>query len=322
MASIEPRANGTYRARVRRQGAPDISRTFDTEADANDWATATEAAVRAGRLKEHLQRSTTLGELLKAYRDKVTPTKRGHRQEYTRIAALLLDPIADYSLENLTRQVFRDYRDRRLKTITGSTVNRLLSLFSAVLKWSAAELDAPVDPRMLDNLKQAENPERERRLMPGEMERLQAAAPPWLKAYITVAVETCARRGELAGLQWRDIDLRRRVARLHQTKNGHGRDLPLSSRAVAALESLPRSITGGAVFDKSPDAITLAFIECCKAAGISGLRLHDLRAEGVSRLFERGLDLNSVKAISGHRSGAFLRYMREGNAEALAQKLG
>ena len=59
MASIEPRAGGTYRARVRRNGAPDISRTFNTQADAQAWAVDTEAAVRAGRLKEHLQRSTT-----------------------------------------------------------------------------------------------------------------------------------------------------------------------------------------------------------------------------------------------------------------------
>lgn len=35
MANIERRTNGTYRARIRRNGAPDLSRTFDTEADAS-----------------------------------------------------------------------------------------------------------------------------------------------------------------------------------------------------------------------------------------------------------------------------------------------
>ena len=39
-------------------------------------------------------------------------------------------------------------------------------------------------------------------------------------------------------------------------------------------------------------------------------------------VFERGLDLNSVKAISGHKSAIFLRYARPGDAEALALKLG
>ena len=34
MSTIEPGANGTVRSRIRRQGAPDLSRTFDTHADA------------------------------------------------------------------------------------------------------------------------------------------------------------------------------------------------------------------------------------------------------------------------------------------------
>jgi len=104
-----------------------------------------------------------------------------------------------------------------------------------------------------------------------------------------------------------DIDLT--VARLRS-----GTDDPVM------LERMPRNINGR-VFDVHPDVVTSNFIECCRRAGIEGLRLHDLRAEAVSRLFEKGLDVNSVKSISGHKSAIFMRYMRSGDTEALAQRL-
>jgi integrase len=68
-------------------------------------------------------------------------------------------------------------------------------------------------------------------------------------------------------------------------------------------------------------AVSTAFIACCAKAGMTGLRLHDLRAEGVSRLSERGFDLGSIKAISGHKSMIVLRYLRPGDAETLAARL-
>jgi integrase len=320
MANIEQRGT-TFRARVRRHGAPAMTRTFDTLADAELWSAETEAAVKAGRLDEHRQQRTTLDELLAAYEMKRTWRKKGSMQESSRIARLRQDPLASYSLENLSRATIRSYRDRRLAAgISGSTANRELALISVVLKWAAAERDAPVDPRMVDGLKLAENPARERRLQPGEMERLQAAAPIWLQSYLTLAVETCMRRGELAMLKWADIDLQRRVAVLQTTKNGQPRRVPLSGVALRTLEAMPRNISGF-VFQQNLSAVSTAFIAACKKAGIVALRLHDLRAEGVSRLSERGLDLGSIKAISGHKSMIVLRYLRAGDAETLAQRL-
>jgi len=321
MASITQRGT-TFRARVRRNGAPDLSRSFDTRADAVLWGEETEAAVKAGRLDEHRQRRTTFGELLEVYAVKQTWKKKGADKESSRIKALQRDPLAAYSLENLSRPVIRAYRDRRLAAgISGSTANRELALISVVLKHAQAELDAPVDPHMVDGLKMAENPARERRLEPGEMDRLKAAAPAWLASYVELAIATCMRRGELAMLKWDDIDLQRRVAVLATTKNGTARKVPLSGAAMRVLESMPRPIHGGYLFQQNLSAVSTAFIAACKKAGVTGLRLHDLRAEGISRLSERGLDLGSIKAISGHKSMIVLRYLRAGDAEALAQRL-
>ena len=142
-----------------------------------------------------------------------------------------------------------------------------------------------------------------------------------MRSYIVLAIESGIRRGELAALEWDRVDLKRRTATLHDTKNGSGRHVPLSS-LVGTLAKMVRPIEGGRIFPQHADNISKAFAATCRRAGVSGLRLHDLRAECVSRLFERGLDLNSVKAISGHKSAAFLRYARAGDVEALALKLG
>lgn len=56
------------------------------------------------------------------------------------------------------------------------------------------------------------------------------------------------------------------------------------------------------IFPYSTDAITAAFTRACKLLGIHDLHFHDLRHEGISRLFEMGWNIPHVAAVSGHRS--------------------
>ena len=66
MATIENRS-GTYRVRIRRQGAPTLSRTFTDPVSAQTWADETERAIQTGTLAQHQHRQTTLAQLLHAY---------------------------------------------------------------------------------------------------------------------------------------------------------------------------------------------------------------------------------------------------------------
>jgi integrase len=133
------------------------------------------------------------------------------------------------------------------------------------------------------------------------------------------------RRSELIGLRWADVDIRRRVARLNDTKNGESREVPLSTRAKAALEALQphaRDSKTRVVGWIHPDVVTWEFAQACKSCGIVGLRWHDLRHEATSRLFERGLALAEVAAVTGHRSWAMLRRYTHLRSESLVDKLG
>lgn len=83
-------------------------------------------------------------------------------------------------------------------------------------------------------------------------------------------------------------------------------DLP--PEALAALES-QRAVSsdGERVFPYTVDAIGAAFTRACRVLGIDDLHFHDLRHEGISRLFEMGWNVPQAAAVSGHRSWSSLQ---------------
>ncbi|RMG23913.1 MAG: site-specific integrase, partial [Methanobacteriota archaeon] len=140
---------------------------------------------------------------------------------------------------------------------------------------------------------------------------------------ILIAIETAMRRGEIASMEWRYVDLRRRVVHLPDTKNGESRDVPLSTRAVEVLQarSKVRNLKDSRVFPLRSDAIGLAFRRICRRAGIEGLRFHDLRHEATTRMAERLHPLELAR-VTGHRDTKMLLRYYNPRAEDLARKLG
>ena len=151
--------------------------------------------------------------------------------------------------------------------------------------------------------------------------RCPHARSPWLAPIVQLALETGMRLGEIMGVKWPDVNLRSRVVRLSDTKNGTRRDVPLSSRAVATLQALPKSLDGR-VFPIAVETVKKAYHIAVERAGIEDLRFHDLRHEANSRVFERGLDMMEVAAITGHKTLAMLKRYTHLRATDLARKLG
>lgn len=323
MATFERRPAG-WRVKIRRRGFPQRSRTFDTKAEAERWARDQEASMDAGRWRDMAEAErTTLADALDRYEREVTPAKKGARQESQRIAQWQGSSLAERSLASIRGMDLADWRDSRLNEGRApSTIRNDLTLIShlyriARTEWGMEGLHNPVQ----DVRRPRQRPGRERRLEPGEEERLRAEAGPEWNALLTVALETAMRRGELVSLRWANVYLRRRVARLPETKNDSARDVPLSSSAVAALESLPRDI-GGRVFRWTPDYVTKGWRELCRRAGVRGLTFHDLRHEATSRLVESGrYSLMEVAAITGHKTMVMLKRYTQLRAEELARKM-
>ena len=76
------------------------------------------------------------------------------------------------------------------------------------------------------------------------------------------------------------------------------------------------------VFPLHYEALKSAWRRACSRAGIIDLRFHDLRYEATSRLFEKGLNVMKVVAITGHKDFRMLQRYMHFRAEDLALKLG
>ena len=146
---------------------------------------------------------------------------------------------------------------------------------------------------------------------------------PLLKPLLVLAIETAMRRGELLGLRWEHVDFETRVAHLPLTKNGEARDIPLSRRAAATLSTIKAGKDRDAerVFPMTGNSVRLAFEHLRVRAGMSDFRFHDLRHEGVSRLFEKGLNIAEVSTISGHKELRMLQRYTHLRAADLVKRL-
>lgn len=324
MAYYEKRKNGAWRAQIRRKGFPELSATFDTKQDAEIWASQQEAAMLTGRFVD-LREATkvTLSDGLKKYREERTPTKKGAKQEEDRIDAWLLHPLANKALSEVTSKDLSEYRDKRLKDgKSASTIRSELSIISMLYKtydtdWGMPGLPNPVKSVRLPKVSNA----RDRRLTDEEMEKLLDAAnekTPELALIILLSIETAMRRTELVTMT-RD-QIRGCVASLDETKNGTGRKVPLSKRALELLSQIPER-PDGRCFSLRPNTVTNYMARIRAKTGIKDIRFHDMRHEATSRIFEKGLDIMEVSAITGHKTLSQLKRYTHLRPEDLAKKL-
>jgi integrase len=145
---------------------------------------------------------------------------------------------------------------------------------------------------------------RDRRVSAVEITKiLEATESAELRTVIILGIETGMRRSELAALMWEEIDLKKQTAHLPRTKTDVPRTVPPSKAAVAALRKFGVK-SEGRVFSLQAESMSQAFERACEPhrANVANLRFHDMRHEATSRLFEKGLNVMEVAAITGHKT--------------------
>lgn len=352
MAYIRKRGPYQWQCEIRRKGWPPQSKTFETRADAEVWARDIEREMDRGTFVSRSEaEKTTLYAALQTYEKQVSKHKKGYEQESKRIAAWQANELANRSLASLSPGDFAKFRDKRLAAgAKAATVRLDLALISHLFTIAAKEWGMHLQNPVRQIRRPTANNARDRRLTQQEEQYLLAAVDDpgptavdhknvWIPSVVRLAIETATRQGELLTLLWKDVDLESRTAILRDTKNGETRAIPLSTRAKAALEGLPRS-KSGQVFPVSATAIRQSWRRAvararrryaadCRAAGdkpapefLKDLRYHDLRHEGTSRLFEKGLNPIEAAAVTGHKDTRMLKRYTHLRAEDLAKKLG
>ncbi len=230
MASIRFR-NGRYHAQIRRRGYPQQTKSFITKRDATAWARQAETQLDQGKGVITARSNIILGDLIKRYRDTISPTKKSCAKETYRLNKLLTYSIAQTKLSDLSPSLFAQFRDRRLKD--GQRTCRYdLVLLQHILKLARQEWGVPLSSNPVELIKKPPpSKPRDRRLEPGEFERLrdaaQASKATYLWPLVELAIETGMRRGELLKVVWADLEL---VAHLAQPE-GPGRRPPQCRRS-------------------------------------------------------------------------------------------
>ncbi len=338
MATINPRVDQDnnvigWQAIIRKRGFPSQTKTFRTKRDAESWSKITESEmVRGVFIQRNDAERTLLSDALNRYMQDVTALKRGATQETSHIHILLASSLAKQSLASIGSREVSRYRDTRLKVVSASTVNRELNILSHVFTVAMQDwgVGLPAGNPVAATRRPKGDDRRDRRLIDDEEARLvewaekaeQEDGSMPIAHIIRLALETGMRRGELAAMRWDHANIKARVLLVPETKTGDPRRVPLSSRALAVLNALPRRLDGtiwGAIHEAS---ISRAFARACRRADIDDLRFHDLRHEATSRLFEKGLNPMQVAAITGHKTLQMLKRYTHLRAEDLAKLLG
>ena len=333
MPTIRKRGPQQWQAQVRVGGFPPQSKTFRTLAEAQRWAKLIDIELMCGTFVSRAEaESTTLREILERYGAEISPLKKGADAEIIRLKALARHPLANRFLSTLRGVDIARYRDERLKHAATATVRRDLGVLSHVFEIARKEWGINIPNPVRDINMPANGKARERRLIgpaaDSESEEIRLidacknARNRFLLPLVRLALETGMRRGELLNLQWRFIDLERRIAHLPDTKNGERRTVPLSRVAVETLQSLRSDSDRVRVFSEvTPEAVKRAFMRATARAALEDFHFHDLRHEATTRFFERGLNVMEVASITGHKDLRMLRRYTHLNAVDLAKKL-
>ncbi len=221
------------------------------------------------------------------------------------------------------------WRDRRLREVSGATVNRELNLISSVFERARKEWGWCVTNPVRDISRPKKPRPRDRRISDDEIERVLYALGYDENEEVTtrqqltgvlflLGIETAMRRGEMVALKWTDIHLLQRYVSIVDSKNADRRDVPLTKRAVELLGRLKQE--GERPFLFSSDTASTLFSRAVKKAEIENLRLHDARHEALTRL-ARKLDVLDLARMIGHRDPRSLMIYYNATASEIATRL-
>ena len=327
MAYVQERKGkrgSSWRVQVRVKGRPVQTETFDRKTDAVRWAQQIEADLRAGRhLPVAEARRRILSELIAAYRRSILPQYGpGERKRRASKLDWWDRRLGAWFLSDLTPARIAECRDELAegKSLSGRPASpagqvRYLAQLSHVLSYGV-ELEW-IDDNPARRVRRPREPRgRVRFLSDAERKRLLAAClestDRRLYPLVVLALSTGARQGELLGLRWSDIDLQRRLAVVHQTKNGDRKALTLVDVALAAIRQLAsvRRLGTDLLFADRRGTARFprhAWDAALREAKVSEFHFHDLRHTAASYLAMSGATLAEIAEVLGHRTLAMVK---------------
>jgi integrase len=324
MPTIRER-NGRHQAQVRiKRGGVIVyeqTETFDTHKQAYLWGCGVEEQFRQGKISKDPSHMT-IGQIVEAHRsalEKAQKDVRGLSNSMNNLidSKLGKTPVLKVETGDVVEWA-KAYSDGRAPATVLHALMTLRTCYSTARSELGIKADISVVADAVKHLTRlgiaAKSIERDRRVTDEEIDRickrhesLHGTTIP-LRISLTLAVELPRRSGELfTGMKWEHYN--GETIKLFDTKDPTGTRnevVPVPPKARKIIDDLPQSKTGF-ICPWNGKSVSKAVYQACQMLEIEDLHLHDIRHEGISRLFEAGLDIPRVAMISGHRSWATLR---------------
>jgi len=305
--------------RIKRAGKVIFSQTetFEREAAAKAWLKKRETELAApGALTK--TEDPTLSQLIEKYNaDKLRPHGKTKDQVLRAIAASSLGEIRCSQAQS---HHIIDYL--RAMTSQPQTRGNYLSHLAAVISLARPAWGYPIDKQVAEDARVAaeklgligRSKERTRRPTLAELDKLLAhyelaekkrvdCIP--MTRLILFSIFSTRRQEESCRLMIEDLDRERAEIIVRDMKNpgekiGNDVTTLLPAQALQLIDG--RQIREGRIWPFNAGSVSASFTRACVILGIDDLHFHDLRHEGISRLFELGWTIPQVARVSGHRS--------------------
>lgn len=332
MASIRKRTNSSgdvkYTVQVRLKGHPPEVASFERLTDAKKWAQSTEAAIREGRyFKTAIAKQKTLGETIDRYFNDVLFHRKNPVNQITYLN-WWKDQIGDYALADVSSALIVEARNKLVgsknkfgRKVGTTTVNRYLQSLGHVLNVAMNEWEW-INQNPVSRIKKYKEGRGRVRFLSdkeraGLLSACQESENPYLYMIVVLALSTGARKMEIVGLEWDEVDFDRGAIVLTETKNGERRVLPLQGLAFKLMkkhalsrklgctyvfpsEKVRREATGKFMFQ--PIDVRTAWENALIKAKIKDFRFHDLRHSAASYLAMNGASLTEIAEVLGHKT--------------------
>ncbi|MBD1554250.1 site-specific integrase [Pseudomonas typographi] len=325
-------AGYTAQIRIMKQGATvyQESQTFDRKTTAQAWIKKREAELAApGALEKASRKGVTIKSMIERYLaeyEKIRPLGKTKRATLTAIGKTSLGALED---SQLTSQHIVEYANERMQKdgVQAQTVGNDLAHLGAVLSVAKPAWGYDVDETAMAHARRvlkkmgavASSKERDRRPTLKELESIlgyfadmrdRRRQQTDMVRVVAFALFSTRRQEEITRIRWDAIDPERQAVLIKDMKNPGqkwGNDVwcHVPDEAWAIMMSMPRA--GEFVFPYKSRTIGTAFTRACHFLEIKDLHFHDLRHDGVSRLFELGWDIPQVASVSGHRDWNSMR---------------
>jgi len=315
--TIKRKKGNVYRAEVRIKGQPRLSQTFDRLSDAQRWVEDTEVILRSGGyVGETPPGDMAFVKAIDRYELEVSSQKRPNTKvREISSARQLRKHFAGLSLKEITPALVAAFRDKRLKRVGPSTIQKDLALLSHLYTIARTEWALEINNPVAAIRKPAKPAGRLRLLSKDEARHLlevcKKSRNEKLYHYVQLLLHTGMRPSEGAGLVWGQVDIDSRIIDLTVTKT-KPRRVPLTIKAIEILlDIMPEKCKKrGHVFLPEKISVTVqrrpnlffrrAFNNAVIKAKIEDFHMHDLRHTAASYLLMAGVDLRTLADILGH----------------------